>query len=963
MMRLRLVCVLATVLCAMLFAEAAVDENTTLYADFERSAAPIFAAGDWRAAQSGSGGLVEGRLGKALSLGERRSVTYPADGKINPEAGTLECWLLWTPELAAADSFNVVGFTTAVGNYTRINLVSGNRLGMPFNGGPKDQAQWQRVDVDPSGWAENSWHHIAGTWQGAEIRLYIDGQQVDASSQAQGFVDTPTEITVGPGPLVIDDLHISRAARSADEIARSAAGEVGGPRTVYLTDLPVAASEQALGTVGIDAFLGPDDRRLPLIVGERAYARGIAIRARGWVEFTIPQGIGRLTAVAGLSAFGPELPAALLRIMRGETELFSSGVMTAESAPVPVDIAVTPGETIRIEAGPGPGIPGTIAVLADPVLLPADATPPPSFSRPVTAEETELQQMQLKVADYSFHLPDGTDMYALYEGHPVDAIDPALPPPGKMGPDSIDIELWACPGEYEAAQFTIVTAKDMSVVRISLEDFRSPDGTIPKSAAQVYLIRRGLQRDLYPHPPEPRYFETTSRFLFPNQDFWLEAGTFKEVQVLVHVPEDAAPGEYTGRVYVTPRGLKGTAVALKLRVLPLKLLEPQHKRYGQYYHYSNVRDNRGAFDAELADMAAHGCTTMWAHLGPQVQKGDDGTITWDLSELRTFLQGLTRHGFHGPLTVADNLIALGRAMGYPGLNDKGEGEPMSEKPELLRVAAEMFADMEKLNAEFPQFEFVLTHMDEVFGRGRLERYIDLARVVRKTTSMPLYITHHTQPGGWETSMEKADPYIDIRCMNGHSLETWLQAGNDWETMAELLEQSGDSGWIYHNMRGAFFRPEWNRFINGLFMWVSPLEVHIPWMYYSVAGDPFDDTDSQRYDFVYAVPMPGDPTTLVSTLHWEAFREGYDDMRYIVTLEETIKAAKAKGVATAEAEAWLDEMRAMLPQLPDDIAAVEVESPYTALVTERFCGVDYDRLRRQTALHAIKLQEAMGERQE
>ena len=957
MMRLRLPAVCVVALLTALLAHAAVDEHTTLYADFELSAAPVFAAGDWRAAQSGSGELVEGRVGKALSLGARQSITYSAEDKVNPEAGTIECWLLWTPELSRAESFNVVGFTTSANNYTRINLVSGNRLGMPFNGGPRDATQWQRVDFDPSAWAENSWHHIAGTWQGAEIRLYIDGKQVDYSSGDLGFVDTPTEITVGPGPLVIDELHISSIARSADEIARSAAGEGGGPRTAYLTDLPVAASEQTLGTVGIDALLGPDDRRLPLIVGDRAYARGVAIRTHGWVEFSIPQGIGRLTAVAGLSAFGPEVPSATLRITRGDTELFSSGVMRADSAAAPVDIAVTPGETIRIEAKPGLAIPGTVAVLVDPVLLPAGATPPPPFSRPVTPEEIELQGMRLRAADFSFELPGDVGTYALYEGHPADAIDPTLPPVGELGAESIDIELWACPGEYEAAQFTIVTAKDMSAVRISLEDFRSPNGIIPKSAAQVLLVRRSLQRDLYPHPPEPRYFETTSRFLFPNQDFWLEAGTFKEVQVLVHVPDDAAPGEYTGRVYITPRALKGTAVALKLRVLPLKLVEPQHKRYGQYYHYSNVRDNPGAFDAELADMAAHGCTTMWAHLGPQVQKGDDGRITWDLSELRTFLQGLQRHGFHGPLTVADNLIALGRLMGHPGLDDRGQGDPISESAEVLGVAGEMFGDLERLNAEFPQFQFILTHMDEVFGRGRLERYIDLAKVVRKTTSMPLYITHHTEPGSWEAFMEKADPYIDIRCMNGHSLETWLHAGNNWETMARLLEQSGDTAWIYHNMRGAFFRPEWNRFINGLFMWVSPIEVHIPWMYYSVAGDPFDDTDSQRHDFVYAVPLPGDPTTLISTLHWEAFREGYDDMRYIVTLEETIKAAKAKGVPTADAEAWLDEMRAMLPQLPGDITEVEVESPYTALAAERFSGADYDRLRRQTALHAIKLQAA------
>jgi len=191
-----------------------------------------------------------------------------------------------------------------------------------------------------------------------------------------------------------------------------------------------------------------------------------------------------------------------------------------------------------------------------------------------------------------------------------------------------------------------------------------------------------------------------------------------------------------------------------------------------------------------------------------------------------------------------------------------------------------------------------------------------------------------------------------------SLETWLHAGHTWEEFAKLLADAGDVGWTYHNMRGSFFKAEWNRFINGLFMWVSPLEVHVPWMYYSCGGNPFDDTDSDHHDFVYAVPDPDEPTRMISTLHWEAFREGYDDMRYLVTLEQTIAKAKKAGVDAAAARGWLAEIKGMLPQLPGDIEGIIEESPYTVAATRAFSGADYDLLRSRTAQHIVRLQEAI-----
>ncbi len=940
-------------------AQAPIDSHTTFMASFDNTIEPDYAAGDWRAGVSGEAELVEGRFGNALHIPARRSVEFSADQKINLSAGTVEFWLLWTEELATADSPNIFMMTTPeADNYLRFNKIDPARLGMPVKQGPpeEDEWTWQRVDVDPTGWETPSWHHFAGVWEDGVTALYVDGELVDSAEGGAGFVEQPETFSFGAGPLTIDEVRISTKARSPEEIAAVANAEPGEEASIYLTDIEPAATQQAVGEVGLNAYLAIDEREMPLVIGQTAYARGVAIRAPGYVEFEVPEGMTSLDAVYGASPFGREGASVTLTFTADGTPLQVCSDLTADSDAMPVTLAVQPGQTLRIEAT---GTAGGVGVLGDAMLLAEGLDPPPSFSRELTQDELTLQQMRTRVADFSFDLPDAPKGYAIYAGHPVDEVDPALEPLHESFPEALEIA--AAPGEYEAAVFNLFADRDLAGVNVSVTDLAGDAGAIGADDIEVQLIRRVLMRKLYTMPRLPANYETISRFVFPNRDFWLPEGTFKEVYLLAHVPEDAQPGEYSGTVTVSAEGAEPTEMALNLTVRPVDLIEPHDQRYGMYYRARWLTERpEEVNDAEFADMAAHGITTIKGHTAINWSEDDDGNITWDFDLIRQTLDQGLEHGFLGPITIYDNLMRLGSLMGYPGINLEGEGEPVAEKEDLLAVAEECFAQLKELEDEYPQYEFLLTHMDEVFGRGRLPRYLDYAEVVRKTSDFPLYITLHMNPGRWEEYMEQADPWIDVRCINGHSLENWLQAGNDWDDMAQGLAESGDVGWIYHNQRGSFFRAEWNRFINGMFKWASPLEVHVPWMYYSFGGDPFDDTDAERMDFGYAFPHPDDPTLLISTLHYEAFREGYDDIRYIRTLEETMAEARAAGVDTSDAQAWLDQMSAMLPRIPEEIAEIELESPYTVAATRSFTGADWDAMREQTAQHIMALEQAMGQ---
>ncbi|MBM4083068.1 MAG: DUF4091 domain-containing protein, partial [Planctomycetes bacterium] len=211
-----------------------------------------------------------------------------------------------------------------------------------------------------------------------------------------------------------------------------------------------------------------------------------------------------------------------------------------------------------------------------------------------------------------------------------------------------------------------------------------------------------------------------------------------------------------------------------------------------------------------------------------------------------------------------------------------------------------------------------------------------------------------RPGVEEMTREIA-PFVDIRCYNGHTMDDWLREGHTFDELAQTLKQSGDEAWIYYNIRGIIVNPEWIRIINGLYMWLGPFKVHVPWIYQSYKGDPFDDTDGpveKGHDFGYAMPSAEDGITPVPTRHWEAFREGVDDIRYLCLLEDLVEAARKTAPDKAKAaQAWLDEMRAMMPK---DVSKIEGESPLLIAISQKFTGEDYQRLRRRTAEEIGKL---------
>jgi hypothetical protein len=79
--------------------------------------------------------------------------------------------------------------------------------------------------ASPLSYNDDTWHHFAGTWDGSQIILYIDGNQVSSTAQSGTMSDTLDNLIIGnstslnaPFAGLLDDIRIYNKALTPLEI-------------------------------------------------------------------------------------------------------------------------------------------------------------------------------------------------------------------------------------------------------------------------------------------------------------------------------------------------------------------------------------------------------------------------------------------------------------------------------------------------------------------------------------------------------------------------------------------------------------------------------------------------------------------------------------------------------------------------------------------------------------------------
>src|SRR5438046_5653023 len=136
------------------------------------------------------------------------------------------------------------------GNYLRASSTPNNRpaFGGTFTAGNQNLAA-------PSGLAVNTWTHLAATFDGAMVRLYVNGVQVTSQAQATPLRATTGTLQIGADSYAgenfvgrIDEVRIYNRALTAAEIQADIVTPVGGTPQSDTTPPTVALTAPAAGS-------------------------------------------------------------------------------------------------------------------------------------------------------------------------------------------------------------------------------------------------------------------------------------------------------------------------------------------------------------------------------------------------------------------------------------------------------------------------------------------------------------------------------------------------------------------------------------------------------------------------------------------------------------------------------------------------------------------------------------------
>src|SRR5258708_3874484 len=193
-----------------------------------------------------------GKFGSALVFnGTSAQVTVPNATSLQLTTGmTLEAWVFPTGSLA---SWRAVLDKNVDGYYLMASSDPNNRpvVGGTWTGGNQNAAA-------PTALALNAWTHLAATFDGATVRLYVNGAQVASQAQTAPLATTTGTLQIGgdsyPNEFFagrIDQVRIYNRALTQAEIQADMTNPIGnaGPLpAVSLSSTNISFPDQVTGT-------------------------------------------------------------------------------------------------------------------------------------------------------------------------------------------------------------------------------------------------------------------------------------------------------------------------------------------------------------------------------------------------------------------------------------------------------------------------------------------------------------------------------------------------------------------------------------------------------------------------------------------------------------------------------------------------------------------------------------------
>jgi hypothetical protein len=483
-----------------------------------------------------------------------------------------------------------------------------------------------------------------------------------------------------------------------------------------------------------------------------------------------------------------------------------------------------------------------------------------------------------------------------------------------IAPKDPILKITATPGEVESASFVIRFNDSVKGLELSASELKGNQGTISNETINIRFVKVWYQADgawknprirkrnkriLIPelllkdadlvrvdHSKRANYIRLTNGAIttytdiskpasFKNtinhpieelpvndseilQPLNLQQNINQQVMLQVIVPEDTAPGNYTGELEMSKMGVSGRLrLPIVLTVLPFKL-EASPLLYGIYYRgqlytgqdsITSELKSKAQLYAELKNIYEHGIRYPIVFQGNAnpTSKGMLNLLR-SVSLLEDYMKVRGEIGF-----PTDHLFYLGVGTG-------GIAKDHLHAKSILNIASKH-------------------NFNTVYFYGRDEASGKKLRAQRQS-----WVTVRSLGGKIFAANNKHD--IAQERM-GDVLNVAIMARDLRPMEARSLRNDGvEKVLSYNNPQSAVENPYQHRKNYGFALWGADYDGAMLYAYQHALGSIWNDFDHIRFrDHCYTYPTKNG---IIDTIAWEAIREAVDDIRYLATLNREFR---------------------------------------------------------------------------
>lgn len=472
---------------------------------------------------------------------------------------------------------------------------------------------------------------------------------------------------------------------------------------------------------------------------------------------------------------------------------------------------------------------------------------------------------------------------------------------------------FATPGEFEPVAFALYPARPLQNLKVRVSSLASSMGEIPASRIDIRLAT-------YWNVGYPSYTTVNTYRRMPEllERVTVHTSPARECQwywLIVHIPSDAKAGLYLGTVSIWDDGFgQAVEVPLAVRVLPFALQKDPRKHFSAYFYVRNRALYKGrdeAFIRQAVDKDYQAMVDFGLDMLPTLYLScEDGKriVLAQASELERMLAA----GLKGPAPVtADGVIGRIYRDTTPGGQRQNHWRinPLPP-PEFYERVTELFRNFEVERRTKGWPEFICCPIDEV--DPSCKEFGTKVYAAVKRAGIRTYATKDPQGAD---AVDYA-PYLDIWCSQPYSI-----------AYDRIVSQKRYEYWCYPNHNAGEIKDrrtmcKGGRMTYGFGLWRSGYTTLIPWHWcWPSEPDPFDYL---RGRFSGCGQRVDDRGEVIPAVYWECFREGYDDERYLYTLQQTI--VERENSQDQACQAAVREGRRLLQETWD---AIQVQPRYLA----------------------------------